>query len=79
MVAHLGVVAIPHSHNFSHSFSGCTIDGETREKSLVRPAIEYRGQLIFADSGPTTHRAKMTSMRHLEWVVGWIESALPVS
>jgi hypothetical protein len=32
MVAHLVVVAIPHSHNFRSLFEGCTIAGETRSR-----------------------------------------------
>ena len=47
MVAHLTVVAIPYSHNFSPCLTSCTNGGETRKKSYQSHRLKPLGRIVY--------------------------------
>src|ERR1035441_3172288 len=47
IVAHLGIIAIPYSHNFGIWWASCTIDGETRRKNHRWCRFMQPGRIIY--------------------------------
>jgi len=77
MVAHLPVVAIPHSHNFSESRRGCTIDGESSQNlRVIGSSDPFSGEIfgrhaaVFLNCGMVKAAHAIHSGKPACWIPG---------